>query len=97
MAHRSSNDSGSVEAKVIVGILNETLSSQQLANEEYYGFTFERTRTGYRKAGYDNFKPHGGSGYFDFNGNSHIYQMLPGKVHSGLTRVIVGVECNWAR
>lgn len=73
---------------VIVGILNEIVASQQLATEDCYGFTFERTRTDYREAGYDQFKPHGGSGYFNLIGNSHIYQMLPGKVHSGLTRVV---------
>ena len=64
---------------VIVGILNEVVASQQLATEDCYGFTFERTRTDYREAGYDQFKPHGGSGYFNLIGNSHIYQMLPGK------------------
>ena len=73
---------------VIVGILNEIVSHQRVASEDCYGFRFERTRTDYREAGWDNFKPHGGSGYFNFCGNSHIYQMLPGKVHSGLTRVV---------
>ena len=73
---------------VIVGILNEIVSHQRLASEECYGFRFERTRTDYREAGRDNFKPHGGGGYFNFCGNSHLYQMLPGKVHSGLTRVV---------
>lgn len=73
---------------VIVGILNETVSHQSIASETCYGFRFERTRTDYREAGHDNFRPHGGSGYFNFCGNSHIYQMLPGKVHSGLTRVV---------
>ena len=40
------------------------------------------------KPGHDNFGPHGGGGYFNFRGNSHIYQMQSGKVHSGLTRVV---------
>ena len=32
--------------------------------------------------------PHGGGGYFNFDGTSHIYQMLPGRIHAGLTRVV---------
>ena len=73
---------------VIVGILNEVVSHQAIASEDCYGFRFERTRTDYREAGHDNFRPHGGGGYFNFCGNSHLYQMLPGKVHAGLTRVV---------
>ena len=73
---------------VLAGILNEIVSCQQLATEDCYGFRFERTRTERRPFGHDKFKAHGGSGYFNFCGSSHLYQMVPGKVHSGLTRVV---------
>ena len=72
----------------VVGGLNEILSHQALASEECYGFRYDHTYTSHRSAGHDNFSPHGGGGYFNFRGNSHIYQMQPGKVHSGLTRVV---------
>ncbi|MXY83305.1 MAG: hypothetical protein F4Y91_14880 [Gemmatimonadetes bacterium] len=72
----------------IVGVLNEVLSHQALASEDCYGFRYDHTYTSHRQAGHDNFGPHGGGGYFNFRGNSHIYQMQSGKVHSGLTRVV---------
>jgi hypothetical protein len=72
----------------VVGVLNEVLSHQALASEECYGFRYDHTYTSHRQTGHDNFGPHGGGGYFNFRGNSHIYQMQPGKVHSGLTRVV---------
>ena len=72
----------------VVGVLNAILSHQALASEECYGFRYDHTYTSHRKAGHDNWRPHGGGGYFNFCGNSHIYQMLPGRVHSGLTRVV---------
>ena len=72
----------------VVGVLNEILSHRPLATEDCYGFRYDHTYTSHRKAGNDNFGPHGGGAYFSFSGNSHIYQMLPGKVHSGLTRVV---------
>ncbi|MDE2999718.1 MAG: phytanoyl-CoA dioxygenase family protein [Gemmatimonadota bacterium] len=72
----------------VVGVLNEILSHRPLATEDCYGFRYDHTYTSHRKAGHDNFRPHGGGAYFSFCGNSHIYQMLPGKVHSGLTRVV---------
>ncbi|HCR18178.1 MAG TPA: hypothetical protein DIU35_11905 [Candidatus Latescibacteria bacterium] len=72
----------------VVGVLNEILSHQALATEDCYGFRFDHTYTSHRQAGHDNFRPHGGGAYFAFCGNSLIYQMLPGKVHSGLTRVV---------
>ena len=72
----------------VVGVLNEVLSHQALASEDCYGFRYDHTYTSHRQAGHDNFGPHGGGGYFNFRGNSHIYQMHPGKVHSGLTRVV---------
>jgi hypothetical protein len=73
---------------VVVGVLNEILSHQALATQDCYGFRYDHTYTSHRQAGHDNFNPHGGGAYFAFCGNSHIYQMLPGKVHSGLTRVV---------
>ena len=72
----------------VVGVLNEVLSHQALASEDCYGFRYDHTYTSHRSAGHDNFSPHGGGGYFNFRGNSHIYQMQQGKVHSGLTRVV---------
>jgi len=73
---------------VVVGVLNEILSHQSLATEDCYGFRYDHTHTSLREAGHDNFNPHGGGGFFNFEGNSHIYQMLPGRVHAGLTRVV---------
>ena len=72
----------------VVGVLNAILSHQALASEECYGFRYNHTYTSHRKAGHDNWRPHGGGGYFNFCGNSHIYQMQPGRVHAGLTRVV---------
>jgi hypothetical protein len=72
----------------VVGVLNEILSHQGLASEDCYGFTFDHTYTSHRQAGHDNFSPHGGGGFFNFRGNSHIYQMQKGRIHSGLTRVV---------
>ena len=72
----------------VVGVLNEVLSHQALASEDCYGFRYDHTFTSLREAGHDNFNPHGGGGYFNFEGNSHIYQMLPGRVHAGLMRVV---------
>ena len=73
---------------VVVGVLNEIISHQALATEDCYGFRFDHTYTSHRRAGHDNFRPHGGGGYFNFCGNSHIYQMQPGKIHAGLIRVV---------
>ena len=72
----------------VVGVLNEILSHQGLASEECYGFRFDHTYTSHRQAGHDNFRPHGGSGFFNFSGSSHLYQMQQGRVHAGLTRVV---------
>ena len=71
----------------IAGVLTEILSHPQLAAEDCYGFRYDHTGLSHRKAGFDNFSPHGGGGYFNLIGNSHFYQMLPGRVHAGLTRV----------
>ena len=34
------------------------------------------------------FRPHGGGGYFNFGGSSHLYQMHQDAIHAGLTRVV---------
>jgi hypothetical protein len=73
---------------VVVGVLNEILSHQRLASEEVYGFRFDHTYTSLRPAGHDNFRPHGGGGYFNFGGSSHLYQMHQDAIHAGLTRVV---------
>ena len=73
---------------VVVGVLNEILSHQALASEDCYGFRYDHTYTSLREAGHDNFNPHGGGALFSFVGNSHIYQMQPGRIHAGLTRVV---------
>ncbi|MBI2191471.1 MAG: hypothetical protein HYU43_00935 [Armatimonadetes bacterium] len=73
---------------VVVGVLNEILSHQDLASEEAYGFRFDHTYTSLRRFGQNQFNPHGGGSLFNFCGNSHIYQHLPGRVHAGLTRVV---------
>ena len=72
----------------VVGILNEIISHQALASEDCYGFRFDHTYTSHRKAGHDNFNPHGGGGLFNFSGNSHTYQMQKGQIHAGLIRVV---------
>jgi ectoine hydroxylase-related dioxygenase (phytanoyl-CoA dioxygenase family) len=73
---------------VLVGILNEILSHQPVATEDCYGFRYDHTYTSHRKPGSDTFNPHGGGGFFNFNGNSHVYQAQRGQVHSGLTRCV---------
>ena len=72
----------------VVGVLNEILSHQPMASEECYGFRYDHSYTSHRTAGHDNYNPHGGGGFFNFEGNSHIYQMHPGRVYAGLTRVV---------
>ncbi len=77
-----------VDHPAVVGVLNEILSNQRLATEECYGFRYDHTYTSHRPAGHDNFRPHGGGGFFNFCGNSHIYQMQPGRIYAGLVRVV---------
>lgn len=91
-SHERDNHGGPSEVLLdhpaVAGVLNEILSYQGLATEEVYGFRYDHTYTSHRKFGHDAFRPHGGGALFSFCGNSHIYQHLPGKVHSGLTRVV---------
>ena len=79
---------GLLDHPVVVGILNEILSHQPVASEECYGFRLENTFSKVRRAGDDNFGPHNGGGLFGFSGDSHVYQNFPGRVYSGLTRVV---------
>jgi hypothetical protein len=72
----------------VVGVLNEMVSYQPLATEDCYGFRHDGSFCRFRKAGEEDFDPHSGAGMYAFVGNSHIYQNVPGRVHSGLTRVI---------
>ena len=72
----------------IVGFMNEFVSHQYIASDASYGFRFEGSFLAIRANGDTNFRPHGGSGYFNFPGNSHVYRTLPGKIHSGLTRAV---------
>jgi hypothetical protein len=77
----------------VVGVLNEILSHQQLAGPEAYGFRLDHTFCSQLREGEHNFdRAHGGGGLWSFRGNSHIYQMQPGRVHSGLTRVAWELE-----
>jgi hypothetical protein len=73
---------------VIVGALNELLAYQPLAAEDCYGFRFDGCHSTIRKAGDDNFRPHGGGGLHNLGGNSHVYRHQPGRVFSGLTRIV---------
>jgi len=72
-----------------VGVLNEVLSHQANAREDAYGFRVDNGFITVRKNNGDNrWGPHGGGGYFNFGGNSHTYHMLPGKINTGLTRLV---------
>ena len=77
-----------LDAPAVVGVLNEIISHPPLAAGDCYGFRFDHTYTSHRQAGHDNFAPHGGGGLFNFPGDSHLYQMHPGRVHAGLVRVV---------
>ena len=73
---------------VIVGFMNEFVAHPSLATEHGYGFRLEGTFMTIRSEGHDNFRPHGGSGMFNFPGNSHVYCCRPGAANSGLTRAV---------
>jgi hypothetical protein len=74
----------------VVGVLNEVLSNQTLASDDCYGFRMDHTGTRHStsKRQGSRWGLHGGGGYFNFPGNSHMYHMEKGRVHSGLTRVV---------
>lgn len=73
---------------VLLGFMNEFVAHPGLASPVSYGFRLENSFLAYRRPGSTNFQPHGGSGWFNFPGNSHDYRALPGRAHSGLTRAV---------
>lgn len=75
---------------VVVGFMNEFVAYDPLASGDGYGFRCEGSFLTIRPWGPGNkeFKPHGGSGMFNFPGNHHTYHVRPGKANSGLTRVV---------
>ena len=73
---------------VVVSFMNTFVAHPVLATEDGYGFRLEGTFLTIRKLGHDNFSPHGGSGFFNFPGNSHVYRCHPGAANSGLTRAV---------
>ena len=75
---------------VVVGVLNEILSNQSLAESDCYGFRMDHTGVRHSTPSKDGSRwgLHGGGGLFNFPGNSHMYHMEKGRVHSGLTRVV---------
>ncbi len=72
---------------IVLGFMNEFVACGN-ASQECYGFRMESSFVTQRKAGSDNFQPHGGGGLNMFPANSHVYHLRPGEVHSGLTRVV---------
>jgi hypothetical protein len=75
---------------IVVGFMNEFVAYEPLASEDGYGFRHEGSFLTIRPWGPSNkeFKPHGGRGAFNFPGNHHSYHASPGRVNSGLTRVV---------
>lgn len=91
---------------VVAGVLNEVLSNQGLADEDTYGFRFDHTGLQHRTKGgpgeEDQWRPHGGGGYFNFRQNSHIYQVRlwpPRRCGSvvGLRSRLLAPLCRWRR
>jgi hypothetical protein len=77
-----------VDHPVVLGFMNEFVAHPPHATEYGYGFRLEGSFLAIRQAGSDNFRPHGGGGMFNLPGNSHVYRCVPGRAHSGLTRVV---------
>ena len=73
---------------VVVGFMNEFLAHPELSSQVCYGFRQESSNLIYRTAGEGEFGPHNGNGLLRFPGDSHHYQCIPGKAHSGLSRVV---------
>ncbi|MYH79480.1 hypothetical protein F4009_20210 [Candidatus Poribacteria bacterium] len=72
----------------VVGFLNEFLAHPALSSQDCYGFRMESCHLFYRTVGDAKFNPHNGNGMLRFPGDSHLYRCIPGKGHSGLTRVV---------
>lgn len=79
-----------IDHPVVVGFMNEFVAYDPLASDDGYGFRCEGSFLTIRPWGPGNkeFRPHGGSGMFNFPGNHHTYHVRPGKANSGLTRVV---------
>ncbi|MBM3262357.1 MAG: phytanoyl-CoA dioxygenase family protein [candidate division Zixibacteria bacterium] len=77
-----------VDHPVVVGFLNEFLAHPELSSQACYGFRQESCNLFYRTKGDGNFGPHNGNGLLRFPGDSHLYRCIPGKAHSGLTRIV---------
>ncbi len=73
---------------VVVGFMNEFVAYPGLSSQECYGFRQESASVFYREVGDGHFGPHNGNGMLRFPGDSHLYRCIPGKVNSGLTRVV---------
>lgn len=73
---------------VVVGFMNEFVAHPELSSQACYGFRQESSNLIYRTAGDGEFGPHNGNGLLRFPGDSHHYQCIPGKAHSGLSRVV---------
>ena len=73
---------------VVVGFMNEFVAHPLLANESCYGFRMEGSYLIIRTAGFHRIGPHNGNGMLRLPGDSHFYRCIPGKAHSGLTRVV---------
>lgn len=72
----------------VVGFMHEFLVYPRLSSQQCYGFRMESANLFYRQFGDGHFSPHNGNGFFRFPGDSHFYHAVPGKAHSGLTRVV---------
>ncbi|HCK09088.1 MAG TPA: hypothetical protein DHW45_04385 [Candidatus Latescibacteria bacterium] len=75
---------------LVVGFMTEFVGYEPLQTKDGYGFRHEGSFLTIRPWGPGNkeFRPHGGRGVFNFPGNHHTYHVSPGKVNSGLTRVV---------
>jgi hypothetical protein len=78
----------SIDHPALVGFCNEFVAHGILSGEQSYGFRLESSAMYYRPAGFDSFRPHGGQGFLNLGGNSHVYRMERGRAFSGLTRMV---------
>jgi hypothetical protein len=72
----------------LVGFMNEFVGLNYLASEHGYGFRMDGSFMTIRRNGDDNYRPHGGGGFFNFPGNSHQYNAYPGRANAALTRAV---------
>ena len=73
---------------VVVGFMHEFVAFPPLSRQDCYGFRMESSSLFHRQAGEGQFSPHNGNGFFRLPGDTHFYHCIPGKAHSGLTRVV---------